>query len=45
MKARIRVLDPEAFDAWYAERAEAAAVAAGLPPAEEVPARIAQAAP
>jgi cytochrome c oxidase subunit 2 len=45
MKARIRVLDPEAFDAWYAERAEAAAVAAGLPPAEEVPAPIAQAAP
>lgn len=28
MKARIRVLEPEAFDKWYAERAEAAAAKA-----------------
>jgi cytochrome c oxidase subunit 2 len=35
MKARIRVLEPEAFDQWYAEKAEAAAVSAGLPAAAD----------
>ena len=35
MKARIRVLPQEDFDAWYKEKAEEAAVAAGITPATE----------